>query len=144
MERFLEPQISADGPQMSADLDRTRINAVTHAIIGAAQKVSAKLGQGFLERVYKNALGLELRKLGLAVEHQKSISVRYDNVVVGDYVADLMGADEVIVEIKVVDCLSRPHRLQCINYLRATGLRVGLLLNFGPRRLEVRRLVSRF
>ncbi|APV48955.1 GxxExxY protein [Betaproteobacteria bacterium GR16-43] len=117
---------------------------MTHSIIGAAQTVSTKLGQGFLEKVYENALGLELRKAGLTVEHQRPVAVTYDGVVVGDYLPDLIVENEVVVEVKTVDFLERAHRLQCVNYLRATGFRVCLLLNFGTRRLEVRRLVMRF
>jgi len=144
MGTLLGTLISADSPQISADMNRERVNATTHTIIGAAHKVSAKLGQGFLEKVYENALGLELRKAGLAIEHQRAVSVLYEGVIVGDFVTDLVVENEILVEVKAVDFLERPHRLQCINYLRATGLRVALLLNFGTRRLEVRRLVMRF
>jgi GxxExxY protein len=141
---LLETQISADLPPIPADGARERVNGITHSIIGAAQKVSTKLGQGFLEKVYENALGLELRRTGLAVEHQRPVAVRYEGVIVGDYVPDLIVGNEVVVEVKTVDFLERAHRLQCINYLRATGLHVCLLLNFGTRRLEMRRLVMKF
>jgi GxxExxY protein len=130
--------------QISADTKRERVNGTTHSIIGAAHKVSTKLGQGFQEKVYENALGLELRRAGFAVEHQRPVPVMYEGVVVGDYVPDLIVDNEIVVEVKAVDFLERAHRLQCINYLRATDLRICLLLNFGTRRLEVRRLVMRF
>ncbi|APV51304.1 GxxExxY protein [Betaproteobacteria bacterium GR16-43] len=117
---------------------------MTHRIIGAAQSVSSRLGVGFLEKVYENALALELKRQDLTVLSQPSIAVTYEGEVVGEYIPDLIVAGEIVVEIKTVDFLSRAHRLQCINYLRATGLRVCLLLNFGQKRLEVRRLVMRF
>jgi GxxExxY protein len=144
MQTSLETPIPAEEPPIPADMDRVRLDGVTHRIIGAAQTVSSKLGQGFLEKVYENALGLELRKAGLAVEHQRPVAVRYEGVIVGDYIPDLIVENQVVVEVKTVDFLERAHRSQAVNYLRATGLRVCLLLNFGQRRLEVRRLVMRF
>ena len=144
MRPLLETPIPADLPPIPAEMDRARLDCITGQIIGSAQKVSAKLGQGFLERVYENALGVELAKLGLAFQHQRAIAVKYEGVVVGDYVPDLIVEDEIIVEVKTVDFLTRAHRLQCVNYLRATELRICLLLNFGQGSLEVRRLVMRF
>jgi GxxExxY protein len=140
----LETPIPADSPPIPADLDRERLDGMTRAIIGAAQTVSTKLGQGFLEKVYENALGVELRKLNFAVEHQRAFAVRYEGIVVGDYIPDLVVENEIVVEVKTVNFIERAHRLQCLNYLRATNLRVCLLLNFGQRRLEVRRLVMKF
>jgi GxxExxY protein len=102
------------------------------------------LGQGFLEKVYENALAVELRKTDYSVEHQRLVRVEYDGVIVGEYIPDLIVADAIIVEVKAVAFLDRVHRQQCVNYLRATGYRVCLLLNFGQRRLEVRRLVMNF
>jgi GxxExxY protein len=140
----LETPISADPPPIPADMDRVRLDGMTRRIIGAAQTVSSKLGDGFLEKVYENALGLELRRAGMGVEHQRPFAVYYDGIVVGDYVPDLVVDNEIIVELKTVTVLERVHRLQCINYLRATNLRVCLLMNFGRRRLEVRRIVMKF
>jgi GxxExxY protein len=144
MQASLETPIPADLPPIPADMDRERLDLMTRSIIGAAQAVSTNLGQGFLEKVYENALGVELRRRNLAVEHQRPFAVRYEGIVVGDYIPDLVVENEVIIEVKTVDFLERSHRLQCINYLRATNLRICLLLNFGQRRLEVRRLVMRF
>jgi len=140
----LETPISADLPPIPADMNRAVLDEMTRRIIGAAQAVSSKLGVGFLEKVYENALGVELRRSGLAVEHQRPIVVLYDGVAIGDYIPDLVVENQIIVEIKSLPFLERAHRMQCINYLRATGLRVCLLLNFGQRRLEVRRLVMKF
>ena len=115
-------------------------NAVTHAIIGGAQRVSNVLGCGFLEKVYENALSIELRKKGLNVEQQREIEVFYEGKVVGHYVADLLVEGTVVVELKAAVALDRVHRAQCINYLRATKRRLCLLMNFGRPRLEVVRI----
>jgi len=103
--------------------------------------VSNTLGIGFLEKVYENALVHELRKAELSIAQQAAISVRYDGVVVGEYAADIVVNDSVILELKVVSALTDIHRAQCLNYLRATGLRLCLLINFGKPRPEIRRLI---
>ena len=135
----LETQMAADKTRMAAD----EINRVTERIIGAAQRVSNVLGEGFLEKIYENALVLELRKAGLRVDQQCPVHVRYDGEIIGAYLADLLVEGTVVVELKAVTVLERVHRSQCVNYLRATGLPICLLLNFGQRRLEVRRIVHR-
>lgn len=113
----------------------------TRSIIGAAIEVHSTLGGGFLEKVYENALRIELRKRGVPAVQQKTIEVLYKGEVVGLYVADLMVASTVICEIKAGDFISPAHQAQLLNYLRATGTKVGLLLNFANRRLEWRRMV---
>ena len=112
---------------------------ITEAIIGAAFDVSNTLGAGFLEKVYENALVHELRKRGWAVEQQHAIAVVYDGVVVGDYVADCVVEKRVLVELKALRSLDDIHSAQLLNYLKATDLRIGLLLNFGAPRVEVKR-----
>jgi GxxExxY protein len=114
---------------------------MTQAIIGAAYQVANVLGTGFLEKVYENALALELKARGFDVEQQRPIQVRYREEVVGIYQADLMIAGAVIIELKAVEHLDRSHRAQCLNYLRATGLTTGLVINFGSAKVEVRRVV---
>jgi GxxExxY protein len=114
---------------------------VTERIIGCAMRVSNTLGAGFLEKVYGNALVHELRKAGLRADQQRPVVVRYDDVVVGEYVVDLLVDDCVLVELKAIQALDDIHRAQCINYLKASGLQVCLLLNFGNPRLEAKRLV---
>ena len=114
---------------------------ITEQIIGAAMEVHNTLGSGFLEKVYENALAFELRGHGLKAEQQKSITVRYKKELVGDYIADLLVEDVVIVELKTVDQLSDAHRAQMLNYLKATGVRVGLLINFHGRHLTWLRLI---
>jgi len=108
-------------------------------IIGLAMNVHSTLGPGFLESVYQNALIWELRKGGLRSEAQKPISVKYDGQIVGAFAADLLVNDSVIVEVKAIQALAKPHELQLVNYLTATGLNEGLLLNFGSDRLEFKK-----
>ena len=117
------------------------VDGITEKIIGCAFTVSNTLGAGFLEKVYENALGHELRKSGLHILQQYSMEVKYDGVVVGEYVADVLVEDAVLVELKAVKALDEIHMAQCINYLRATGLHVCLLLNLGKPKLEIKRLV---
>jgi len=116
----------------------------TERIIACAYKVSNALGCGFLEKVYENALANELRKCGFAVKQQVAIQVKYDDDVVGNYVADLLVSDSVIVELKAVTDLNAVHAAQTLNYLKATGLKVALLFNFGKTKIEVRRFVNQF
>ena len=107
---------------------------VTDKILHAFfKKVYAKSGYGFLEKVYENALALELRRLGLKIEQQARIEVHYDGVVLGEYYADLLVDGVVIVELKAIQRLGPEDEAQLLNYLRATPYEVGLLLNFGPR-----------
>jgi GxxExxY protein len=114
---------------------------LTEKILGAAFRAQNTLGVGFLEKVYENALNIELRKYGLSVESQKAFPVRYEGTVVGDYQADLVVAGKVIVECKAVTALDQMHEAQLLNYLKASGLHIGLLINFGRSKLQYRRLV---
>jgi GxxExxY protein len=102
------------------------------------------LGSGFLEKVYENALTHELRKAGLQVVQQFGTPVFYDGVVVGDYIADLLVEQFVLVELKAAKALDDIHMAQCMNYLKATGFHVCLLLNFGKPKVEVKRIVHGF
>jgi len=114
---------------------------LTEKIFGAAFKVQNTLGAGFLEKVYENALSIELRKCGLTVESQKTFPVQYEGTVVGNYQADLVVSTKVVVECKAVCNLDSVHEAQLMNYLKASGLRVGLLINFARSKLQYRRLV---
>ncbi|MBK9730679.1 MAG: GxxExxY protein [Chitinophagaceae bacterium] len=105
----------------------------TDKIIKAFYKVNNELGFGFLEKVYQNALLLELVELGLHCEKQKQVKVYYRGQVVGEYFADLIANDSVIIELKAAEILVEAHELQLINYLKATEMEVGLLLNFGRK-----------
>jgi len=114
---------------------------VTERIIGCAYVVSNELGVGFLEKVYENALLIELKKQGLQVESQKALTVVYSGQVVGEYFADLVVEGKVIVELKSVKAFERIYQAQLLNYLKATGIHTGLLLNFGTVRLGIKRMV---
>lgn len=113
---------------------------LTERIIGCALKVANTLGHGFLEKVYENALVLELRKAGLEVAQQHGLEVHYDGVLVGGFQVDLLVEGRVLVELKAVSGLQEVHVAQCINYLKASGKAVCLLFNFG-RSLQFRRLM---
>ena len=113
---------------------------VTDKILKAFYKVNNTLGFGFLEKVYENAMAIELRKLGMHVEKQRNIKVYYEQEEVGDYYADLLVDHLVIVELKAAEALREEHEAQLINYLKATPIEVGLLLNFG-KKAEFRRKV---
>lgn len=104
---------------------------ITEKIIKAFYKVNNTLGYGFLEKVYENAMAIELSKMGCGVLQQKNIKVYYENKVVGDYYADLLIDNLIIVELKASESLCKEHEAQLINYLKATKIEVGLLLNFG-------------
>jgi GxxExxY protein len=119
------------------------LNDITKKIIGCVYSVGNELGSGFLEKVYENALAHELRKTGLSVKQQYPIAVIYDSVVVGDFVVDLMVEDCIVVELKTVKALDEIHLAQCINYLKATGLQLGLLINFYHPKVEIKRVAYR-
>ena len=108
-------------------------------VIGAAMKVHSALGPGFLESVCQNALIWELRKAGLKAEAGTAITVRYDGQIVGAFTADLLVNDSLIVELKANQLLAKAHEVQLVNYLIATAIDEGLLLNFGAERLEYKR-----
>jgi len=113
---------------------------LTAKIIECAYKVHNTLGFGFLEAVYQNALLVELIKVGLRAEKEKKIQVYYDTQLVGDYMADIIVEDKIILELKSVKDLHSAHSAQLINYLKATGIEIGLLINFGES-VEIKRKV---
>jgi GxxExxY protein len=126
------------------DANSRRLNEISNRVIKAALTVSNSLGVGFLEKVYENALAHQLRKAGLAVDQQKPIQVAYDGVIVGDYVADVVVGGDLLVEVKAVKALDAIHMAQCMNYLKATGMRLCMLLNFGNPKLQIKRIVRDF
>lgn len=117
------------------------INDITYAINGAVFEVNNILGPGFLEKVYENAMLIELKNRGLGTERQVPITVSYKDNVVGEYLADLLVEDKVIVELKTVENLDKNHEAQLLNYLKATGLHVGLLVNFKRKKADIKRVV---
>lgn len=123
--------------------DEEGLNALSGVVIGCAFTVLNTLGAGFMEKVYEKALVHELRKTGLAVAQQHPVTVMYDGFTVGEYVADLLVEQALLVELKTTKALDQAHRAQCLNYLKATGLHLCLLLNFGNPRLEIKRIANR-
>ena len=112
---------------------------ITEQIIGCAYRVYNKLGFGFLESVYEKCMEIELKKAGLRAESQRPIKVFYEGEIVGEFAADLIVEDTVIVELKSVRRVVKAHETQLVNYLVATQTDVGLILNFGDRKVEVKR-----
>lgn len=117
------------------------VNEITEKVIGCLYQVSNSLGCGFLEKVYENASVIAIAKAGLRVQQQFPIQVRYEGVVVGDYFADLLVEELVLVELKAVKAFEEIHLAQCLNYLRATGLPVCLLVNFYRPKVEIKRII---
>ena len=115
---------------------------LTSEIIKCFYIVYNQLGYGFLEKVYEKSLKIELEKAGFHVEQQKPIVVYYDNTIVGEYFADLMVENKVIVELKAAESICENHKIQLINYLKATDVEVGLLLNFGKKPEVSRKVFS--
>jgi GxxExxY protein len=137
VETFRGPKSEANNPE------RFKRDPRTGRIISCAYKVANRLGTGFLEKVYENALGFELQDVGFMVEQQKAISVYYQGRLAGEYFADLLIDSEVLVELKAAKDLEENHLAQCLNYLRATGLKTCPLINFGQPELKIKRISAR-
>ncbi len=128
---------------MNTDQDknlRPDHDPLTEVVIGLVFKVANTLGSGFLEKVYENALAIELQITGLAFEHQVPITVSYQNQVVGSYIADLVIEGRLLIELKACRALEDAHTAQCLNYLKAMGLPTCLLVNFGTPKPQIKRL----
>ena len=117
------------------------LNELTYSINGAVFEVNRILGPGFLEKVYENALLMELKTRGIKAAAQYPINVRYKDQIVGECFADLLVEDQVIIELKTVDKIEKIHEAQLLNYLKATGMNVGLLVNFKNTKADIKRLV---
>ena len=117
------------------------INDVTYAVNGAVFEVNRVLGPGFLEKVYETVLLIELKEQGLNAESQVPIKVPYKGNAVGEYIADILVEGKVIVELKTVERFDKVHEAQLLNYMKATGIRVGLLVNFRHPKAEIKRMV---
>ena len=117
---------------------------LSEEVINCGFEVSNKLGAGFLESVYENALCVELEKNGFSFHQQKQLKVIYKGQVVGNFIADIVDENKLLLELKTVSQLAQSHRAQVMNYLKATGLPVGLLLNFGTPKLGVQRIVQQY
>ena len=112
---------------------------LTGRVIGASFQVYNTLGFGFVESVYEKALSIELNKLGIPHFTQAPLKVTYDGHIIGDFLADILVERELVVELKSVATTAPVHEVQLVNYLAATGIDIGLLINFGPDRVEVKR-----
>ncbi len=115
---------------------------LSYKIVGLAMKVHSKLGYGFLEKVYENALMVLFRREGIEAKQQVPITVNFEEEVVGNYYADILVEDKVILEIKSVENIIDAHIAQTLNYLKATGLRLAIILNFSKEKLEYKRIVK--
>jgi GxxExxY protein len=123
--------------------DNYMYTELTEKIIGCAFKVYNQLGAGFLEKIYENALAIELKDAGLSAQQQYPIKVYYNEIVIGDYIADIVVEDRVIIELKAVNNLAKAHEVQLVNYLKATKIEVGLLINFGDTISVKRKVLSK-
>lgn len=112
---------------------------ITHKIIGCAYKVYNNLGFGFLESIYQKALVVEFAKIGLSFEVEKPLKVHYEDHIIGDFYLDLFVENEIIVELKSVQAFAKEHEVQLVNYLNGMKLDIGLLINFGPTGVDVKR-----
>jgi len=122
--------------------DKAYYDALAEVIVDSAYKVGGILGCGFLEKIYENSLAIELVASGLNVEIQKPIKVRYADIVVGEYFADMLVENDIVVELKAVKAIENIHFAQCQNYLKATGKKLALLINFGEEKVKVRRVAN--
>lgn len=128
---------------MNTDQHRsTQIDTITGKIIACAYTVSNTLGSGFLEKVYENAMIIELRENELSVEAQKPLDVKYKGHLIGEYYADLVVEEKIIIELKAAKQIENSHKAQLINYLNACNIRYGLILNFGNPKVEIKRVVN--
>ena len=114
---------------------------LAYRVIGLAMEVHNKLGAGFLEKVYENALMVALKREAITAQQQVSVQVQFDGVVVGEYIADILVEGKLILELKTADAITNIHRAQTINYLRATQLHLAIILNFARPKLEYERVV---
>lgn len=126
-----------DGKSRDGLLDEN----LTYRIRSCVFAVSNELGSGFLERVYENALAIELRGAGLCIQAQQPVTVRYKGQTVGEYIADIVVENRVLLELKSCRQLAPEHEAQMLNYLRATGMPLGLLINFGQSRAQIKRFI---
>jgi len=122
--------------------DNYKHTEITEKIIKAFYNVYNTLGYGFLEKVYENAMLIELNKLGLWCENQEKINVYYNKKLVGDYYADIVVENKVIIELKAIEKVNPIHETQLVNYLKSTTMKVGLLLNFGKQPQHIRKVLS--
>ena len=124
--------------------DQHRFNLISEKIIGSSFKVANVLGRGFIEKVYANALAVELEETGYGVLREYPVKVYYKDLIVGEFFCDLLVEGEIIVETKANSGLTALHMAQCLNYLKATGYKLCLLINFGTATVQIKRIVNNF
>lgn len=124
-------------------MEKQLYSDLTYKIIGSAMKVYNTLGNGFLEKVYENSLMILLKNAGIEAKQQVPIKVWFEGEIVGDYIADILVENKIILELKVVDKITNIHKAQALNYLKATDLEIALIINFGGKSLEHIRLINR-
>ena len=117
------------------------LNDITYKINGAIFEVNRELGAGFLEKVYENALLIELAEAGLKAEKQVPIKVKYKGKEIGEYFADIIVESQIILELKAIESLQKVHEAQLLNYLKATGMKIGLLVNFTHPKATIKRFI---
>ncbi|MGB7768962.1 MAG: GxxExxY protein [Verrucomicrobiia bacterium] len=133
--------MNTDETQILKESKDFSLQPVTQQLIGAAFEVHNVLGFGFLEKVYQRAMQVELQARGVKVELEPKIQVRFKGIIVGDYAADLLVADKIIVELKTDAVYQSAHEAQLLNELRGTEMHLGYLINFGRERVEYKRMV---
>lgn len=129
---------------MHTDKTLADLNEITEKIIGCAYLVCNQLGAGFVEKVYENALAIELRKASIHYQQQAPFVVKYNQAVVGEFVCDFLVESKVILELKAVKAIDENHLAQCMNYLKAGNMRLGLVINFGKPKVEIKRVILGF
>jgi len=134
--------LSYELTQMDTNGKKILYKDLSYAIVGLAMQVHNKLGYGFLEKVYENALMVQFRRKEIKAKQQAPITVYFNREVVGDYYADILVEDKIIIELKTAEKISGAHRAQVLNYLKATGLQLAILLNFGKEKLEYERFIQ--
>ena len=136
-----QPQMRTDETQILAEAKDFSLQPVTQQLIGPAFEVHNVLGYGFLERVYQRAMQVELEERSVKVELEPKIKIQFKGIIVGDYAADLLVADKIIVELKTDLTYQAVHEAQLLNELRGTGMKLGFLINFGREKVEYKRMV---
>ncbi|MBE9167919.1 GxxExxY protein [Pleurocapsales cyanobacterium LEGE 06147] len=126
------------------ETNKTKLDALTQKIIGCAFEVSNTLGCGFLEKVYERALVQELKIAGLNVKAQYPISVYYKGTIIGNFFADILVENIILIELKALNYLDNNHQAQCLNYLKASNLNLCLLINFGKPKVEIKRMIRNY
>ena len=134
--------LSDESTQMNTNKKKILYKELSYKIIGLTMEVYNKLGYGFLEKVYENALMILFKREGIKAEQQVPIKVYFEGKVVGDYVADILIENKIIIELKSVEKIINAHKAQVLNYLCATGIRLGIILNFGKEELTFERFVK--